>query len=347
MRYTGPGRHLDDADASGCGGASRHRTLSTGKGPVLSLGARKVARVVNVVAVCAVSFGPFGAYAQPSSAAPVRLLVNTHEASRHVYGGLHVGGAAWGDFTALLDAAAGTGRATTATLADRAALLQFDALWIDQRYMAAPSSEEIENVQAFIATGRRTVLVGENASWGPWNAAILDAVGGKEGALAGPLPNQGGVPGPGCQHGATRSVFTHFLTRDVSRVNTACGGYAVGGTALFDYNVASLWGPSQNVLTILDANVLDDPFGSAFDGRQFRMNVASWVTSPAEPPAAVTMSAQSARVGLRAAMPTDVAATVTTAPEPATVTLMAAGLAGCMLVGRRRRRSHDGLVARI
>jgi hypothetical protein len=105
------------------------------------------------------------------------------------------------------------------------------------------------------------------------------------------------------------------LLRGVARVNTACAGYALGGTALFDYNVATLWGPTSNVLTILDANTLDDPFGSAYDGRQFRANVVSWV-SGTDP-------------------------VLTAVPEPSPLALTLSGLLACVAAARWRREGHE------
>ncbi len=265
------------------------------------------------VASCAASLAPAPARAQQPTSPTARLLVNTNPAGLRVYDGLHYGGGIWRGVTATLDAAYGSRITQVATLSDRGALLAYDALWVDQRWHHTPGAHEIDNLRAFIETGRRVVLVGENASWGAWNGSLLSALGGAEGPLVGPLPNEGGQPGPGCQDGAAGRVFDHALTRGVARINMACAGYAVGGTALFDYNVATLWGTRQNVLTLLDANVLDDRYGVGYDGRQFRVNVVDWLAAPA-------------------------ASAALTAPEPGTWALVGTGLVALGGVARGRRR---------
>jgi hypothetical protein len=112
---------------------------------------------------------------------------------------------------------------------------------------AAPLDRELANLVAYAETGRRVVIVGENGSWGPWNAAMLGA---------------------------------SALTAGVATLNMACGGYATGGTALLDYAVASLRGARQNVRTVLDAHVFDDRFIGQGDGVRFRRNVVEWVAGP-------------------------------------------------------------------
>jgi len=236
------------------------------------------------------------------------LLVNTNPSGMWAYDGIYVGGAVWTGTTSLLQSTFGTHLGSTSSLLDLPTMLQYDALWVDQRYQSAPQAAELANLLTYAATGRRVVIVGENATWGPWNAAILGALGGSEG----PLQSDYGV---GCNYGPAYTVTHNALTAGVASVNMTCGGYAVGGTALFDYNVATLWGPKQNVLTLLDANVFDDRFIST-GGAQFRQNVVSW-----------------------AAAPRDVAANVAAVPEPATVALVGGGL---LTLGAAVRRRRDG-----
>ena len=255
-----------------------------------------------------------GAGAQSAAAAPT-LLVNTHPSGLDVYGGLHYQGGLWQGVTTALGTTFGSRLARTQTLTDGAALLGYDALWIDQRWHHTPGQDEMANLLAFIQTGRRVVLVGENASWGGWNAALLTMLGGREGPLTGLLPNQGGSPGLGCQDGLTARAVDHMLTQGVANVGMACGGYAIGGTSLFAYGVATLWGANENVLTVLDGNVLDD-YTRNSDNQQFRNNVVSWI----------------------AGAPASAAVAIVT-PEPGTWALLGTGLLALGGIATRRKRA--------
>jgi hypothetical protein len=245
------------------------------------------------------------------------LLVNTNAAGTGVYDEIYVGGYSWKGTTSSLTATFGTHMGSTSTLSDLSQMLTFDALWVDQRYKAAPSAGELANLAAFAATGRRVVVIGENATWGPWNAAVLGALGGAEGpGQSQSWYQMNGHTTPGCLDGAASTALAHALTAGVAKVNMSCGGYALGGTSLFDYGVATLWGASQNVLVILDANVLDDRFVTKYDGRTFQRNVVDWIAAP------------------------NTQLSVVATPEPATLGLFAAGLlaVGATTVKRRRNR---------
>jgi hypothetical protein len=59
-------------------------------------------------------------------------------------------------------------------------------------------------------------------------------------------------------------------------------GVAEGGTQLYSgKNFVSLWGTSQNVLTILDENVVEDGYQSYYGDAQFTTNVANWLAGGA------------------------------------------------------------------
>ena len=282
--------------------------------PHISLVRRAARAALPLLGLTLASLLPTGA-ASAQPAAPT-LLINTHPAGLDVYGGLHYQGAIWQGVTTALGTTFGGRIAQSQNLLDGAALLGYDALWIDQRWHHTPQAAEIANLQAFVQTGRRVVLVGENASWGGWNAALLTMLGGQEGPLAGRLPNEGGSPGLGCQDGLTDRAVDHMLTRGVGQIRMACGGYAIGGTSLFGYGVATLWGAQQNVLTILDANVLDDVWYQGSNNRQFQANVVAWAAG-AEASAAVVL----------------------TTPEPGTWALLGTGLLAVGGLAVRRRKA--------
>jgi len=288
--------------------------------------------------------------AAPAAAQP-KLLVNVNNAGRYVYGGLHYGGGQWATMTSQLDQVFTGGVTTVNTLSDLSMMLTFDALWVDQRYQATASQTEIDNILSYAATGRRVVVMGENATWGGWNGQVLDALGGIEGPLNGygvfdEGSPSGGLTGAGCLNGRDMAVGTSTLVDHVALIGLTCGGYAIGGTPLFAYNVATLWGDTKNVLTILDTNIFDDVF-VRYDGRQFGSNVANWLGASQPTPSAAPSVAPmmfSARFA-RSPLPMvtsddqvfDLQAQVVT-PEPSTMALAVTGLAALALVRRRARR---------
>lgn len=257
-----------------------------------------VRRTLLALTLLAPAIGAGRADAQAS------LLVNTNAAAKGVYDEIYVGGRSWNTTTTSIQSAFAGRLGTTPALTDLSAMLQYNALWVDQRYMSAPSATELANLVAFANTGRRMVIVGENATWGGWNAAVLGAFGGSEGAW------NRGYDTPGCRLSGTNAVLAHALTAGVSKIDMECGGFAIGGTSLFDYGVATLWGPSQNVLVVLDANVFDDRYMTQYDGVRFEQNVVGWLAGAS-----------------------------TTAPEPASMVLFGTGLLALGGVAVRRRRT--------
>jgi hypothetical protein len=145
-------------------------------------------------------------------------------------------------------------------------MLSYDRLWLDQRWTSGSlTSTEISNIAAFIATGRRVVMVGENDYWTSWDNQILSIVGGSFG---------------GEYTGSANTVLADPLTAGVSSVNLPTAGLvASGGTALFDHNWATLWGATGNTLTLLDVNVMSDTYWSSNNNGQFSENVAEWLAA--------------------------------------------------------------------
>ncbi|MGZ8468445.1 MAG: PEP-CTERM sorting domain-containing protein [Gemmatirosa sp.] len=148
-----------------------------------------------------------------------------------------------------------------------------DALWLDLRRQTNTLSIAERSVfEQFVATGRRVVVIGENIGWQTWNASFLAPLGGSFGG------QQAGVLGVALAHPLTDGLVTGFRTSGAGRAN--------GGTSLFTANVATLWGSTQNVLTILDASALDDgdwfdPIrGGDSDQARFVRNASAWVATP-------------------------------------------------------------------
>lgn len=234
-----------------------------------------------------------------------KLFINTGPDPYTKYQILRYQGRDWQTMTSLLQSSFDI--TTGASLPSLAALTQFDALWVDQRYFVPPSASDIATILGFAATGRRVVIIGENQSafdfgFMTWSVPMVQALGGDQG------PPVFTRSGSGCLYGLVNTVLMNALTAGVQSVGVGCAGFAIGGTALFDYNVATLWGNQLNVLTMLDANMLDDTYPVGTDGVQFQRNVTSWLS-----------------------------ADVAVVPEPGTFVLLVPALVGVAMVVRRRR----------
>jgi len=169
----------------------------------------------------------------------------------------------WGSMSSELDKATKGNIETTPDLEDLNQLLMYDALWVDQRWAGGSLTiTEVENISAYIDTGRKVVLMGEHSGgWTDWNNQILGIVGGTE---------------DGTFDGVTSPIIINALTLGVNSINLPRGGTSVGGTALFDQGFATLWG--GNVLTILDVSVFSEVDGRWYeaDNARFGINVAEW-----------------------------------------------------------------------
>lgn len=214
-------------------------------------------RIVIVLAVVVLNF------ALPAGAGT--LLVNQQDPYIGSYG---YGLDRWVAFSAMLDAQFGATNITvqTSNLTD---LLAYDSLMVVPTDPGGShpvlDATEIANLQAFIATGRRVLLVGENDAWTAWNNSILSAVGG---SFAGELSVVEGDLAP---------VLVHPLTAGVSLLRYRVDGLATGGTSLFDMNLATLWGAGQNTLSVLSSNIIEDYYFGISDNTAFATNMAAWL----------------------------------------------------------------------
>lgn len=185
------------------------------------------------------------------------------------------GGAGWGGYgdsqwqnmSAALDTGAGGQVTVVPELSDVSQMMEFTAIWVDLR--GGPgvrlSDSEIQNLRQFVATGRRLVMIGEHQDFRTWNDDLLRVV------------DAFSLPGTSTTRPA-RPVLHHYLTSGLFDIAVPMAGVAIGGTSLFDENFATLWGPSNNVLTVLDSNVFSDLYWSVQDNSAFAQNVARWIT---------------------------------------------------------------------
>jgi len=191
------------------------------------------------------------------------------------------GGSAWSNMTSALDLATGNNVTVVSNFENLTDMLTYDALWLDLRGRGINdppdllSAVEVANLTSFINTGKRVVMIGE---WGniinephfveDWNIQILSIVGGT--FVGTPDEALTAIMYP---------VISHDLTNGISQIDLTGNsiGVAMGGTSLFDYNFATLWG--NNVLTILDEGIFNDNFWSDADNSIFATNVANWIAN--------------------------------------------------------------------
>ena len=217
------------------------------------------------------------------SAAEADMLASTG----NQYSGYGYGNNYWDNMTTALNNAC-PNIDTASNFENLTQMLSYDALWLDARQTTSLlSTTELSNLSTFIGTGRRVVLMGENDNWTGWNNQILALGGGSYGS------HYNGIASP---------VVDNELTNGVSTVYLPTAGRAVGGTALFDQNFATLWG--DNVLTVLDINFFSDYYWTTEDNQVFAQNVANWVCA-------------------------------STVPLPGTVWLLSVGIAGLAVIRRK------------
>jgi hypothetical protein len=142
------------------------------------------------------------------------------------------------------------------------------------------------------------LLFGEKDNWNAWNQQVVSIAGGFY--VAEPFDTFWGY---------SSSLVSHEITNGAPTILGFWVGVASGGTQLYSTkNFVTLWGPSQNVLTILDENVVEDGYQEGYgDDAQFTTNVANWLAGSSTP-----------------------------VPEPASILLLGAGAAVLGAIRKRR-----------
>lgn len=201
---------------------------------------------------------------------------------------LYYGSSEWSKMTAAVEDGGNNQVTFVADFEDLSLMLQYNALWLQMRSISCSpdfncsgtlSSLEINNIRAFIASGRRVVMIGEwggwpygtELGWQDWNNQILSIVEGSYDTAYGDSPVAINPV----------SIINHKLTEGVNELELIGNRYgaANGGLALFEPNFATLWGNIDNVLTVLDTGVFDDSRWDLGDNGQFSTNVADWIAA--------------------------------------------------------------------
>ncbi len=180
---------------------------------------------------------------------------------------------AWTGMTALLNTANGAALATTSDLTNLTQMLSYNGLWVDVRQpqTGTLTSAEIVNLQAYIATGRRVVLIGgpgptsDDSGYSSWDNSILSAVGAPTGVTF-------------LDNAATPAYATSPLTDGVSTISVTSAAAVSSGTTLFNQKVATIWGPARNALVFLDSTTISDFFIGNDSDTTFAQNLATWIT---------------------------------------------------------------------
>ena len=182
------------------------------------------------------------------------ILATTHDG----YSSYNSNGSNTAQFRTLLNAASDGLTVVGNPLDNLSQLLNYDSIWVNLRGTSSVlSAGEVSALSSFIATGRRVLFIGEHSGWATWNNSFLGMFGGTS-----------GVNG-----GAANIVLSNPLTAGVTQIAHS-GGSSTGGLNLDSTGLAALWGPSNNVLTVLDTNFYTN---SSSSNTQFNDNIANWL----------------------------------------------------------------------
>lgn len=224
------------------------------------------------------------------------ILTQTPQGS---YQGNSLFGSSWSNYTTAMQAAHTLTQ--TANFENMAQLNAHDAVFVNQELFGHLSALEIANLNAYISSGHKAVLIGENSSWNPWNSDLMTVVG-------------GGSFTSGCDWTAGTPTTSHILTTGITAVNPACGDPINGSanaTILFNNGMAGLYNVGAGeALVILESNWIDNSYSTP-GNIQFGNNIIAWLGQDLAPDTAAV-------------------------PEPGTLALFGLGLGGLAAAMRRK-----------
>ena len=102
-----------------------------------------------------------------AAAMPAQAVNVANQTPQGEYTSNVLGGTTWTTFTAMFDAVH-----TRSALPDFTSLAGYDAVWVDQELGNALSDAEVASLAAFVGSGHKAVLIGENYAWEAWNASL-------------------------------------------------------------------------------------------------------------------------------------------------------------------------------
>lgn len=210
---------------------------------------------------------------------PAQAVSVVHQTAQGGYTTNVFGGSAWTTFTSMFDAA--HTRSAVADFESLAGLSAYDAAWVDQELGNSLSATEIATLGAYIGSGHKAVLVGENYSWAGWNSSLMAVV--------------GGTHVDTCDWSTGTPLVGGLLTSGIAAVRNICGsmiGSGGGETMLFTNGMAALYKiGAGEALVIMDSNWNDNSYGMSYDNHRFAENVITWLGTPVPEPATYALMA--------------------------------------------------------